>query len=380
MGRKRIPGLILRDGVWHIDKRILGRRICRSTGTARLEEAERQLARMMEEVRQAQVYGIRPARRFEQAAAKFVLEHQHKRSLGDDIGRLKGLLPHIGGLDLHTVTMGSLQPWIVSRRQAGVTAGTINHGLQIVRRILNLAAGEWMDEQGVTWLHAAPKIKLVPNRDRRQPFPLSWQEQEHLFCELPPHLAAMALFAVNTGCRVSEICKLRWDWEADVRELGVSVFVIPASEVKNGEDRLVILNRIAREVVDRVRGRHETHVFTYAGRPVRLMLNTAWKKARVRAGLEGVRVHDLKHTFGRRLRAAGVSFEDRQDLLGHRSGRITTHYCAAELHRLLEAAELVCARDGHRPELVFGRGTRSGGPAKLPHAVSSAQLSRWLGN
>jgi hypothetical protein len=30
--------------------------------------------------------------------------------------------------------------------------------------------------------------------------------------------------------------------------------------------------------------------------------------------------------FGRRLRAAGVSFEDRQDLLGHRSGRITTHY------------------------------------------------------
>ncbi len=37
-----------------------------------------------------------------------------------------------------------------------------------------------------------------------------------------------------------------------------------------------------------------------------------------------VRVHDLKHTFGRRLRAAGVSFEDRQDLLGHRAGRITT--------------------------------------------------------
>jgi integrase len=43
-----------------------------------------------------------------------------------------------------------------------------------------------------------------------------------------------------------------------------------------------------------------------------------------------VRVHDLKHTFGRRLRAAGVSFEDRQDLLGHKSGRITTHYSQAE--------------------------------------------------
>ena len=37
-----------------------------------------------------------------------------------------------------------------------------------------------------------------------------------------------------------------------------------------------------------------------------------------------------RHTFGRRFRAAGVSFEDRQDLLGHKSGRITTHYSAAE--------------------------------------------------
>jgi integrase len=51
------------------------------------------------------------------------------------------------------------------------------------------------------------------------------------------------------------------------------------------------------------------------------MLNSAWKRARKRAGLS-VRVNDLKHTFGRRLRAAGVSFEDKQDLLGHKSGRI----------------------------------------------------------
>jgi hypothetical protein len=47
----------------------------------------------MEENRQAQVYGVRPTRSFEQAAAKFVLENQHKRSLKDDIGRLKLLTP-----------------------------------------------------------------------------------------------------------------------------------------------------------------------------------------------------------------------------------------------------------------------------------------------
>ena len=88
---------------------------------------------------------------------------------------------------------------------------------------------------------------------------------------------------------------------------------------------------------------------------VQNMLNSGWKDARVRTGLAQVRVHDLKHTFGRRLRAAGVSFEDRQDLLGHRSGRITTHYSAAELTKLIEAADRVCDRDGQRPQLVVLR-------------------------
>jgi integrase len=56
------------------------------------------------------------------------------------------------------------------------------------------------------------------------------------------------------------------------------------------------------------------------------------------AGFKNVRVHNLRHTFGRRLRAAGVSFEDRQDLLGHRSTPVTTDYNAAELRNLLNAA------------------------------------------
>ena len=85
------------------------------------------------------------------------------------------------------------------------------------------------------------------------------------------------------------------------------------------------------------------------------MLNNGWRKARTKVGLPQVRVHDLKHTFGRRLRAAGVNFEDRQDLLGNRSGRITTYYSAAELSRLLKAANSVCKRKGKQPELVILR-------------------------
>jgi integrase len=356
----------MRAGIWHIDKRILGARICQSTGTSQLEEAEQSLARVMEETRQARIYGVRPTRTFEQAAAKFVLENQHKRSLASDVVQLRLLMPSLGHLPIERIHSGAIQPWIEARRQEGKATGTINHGLKIVRRILNLAASEWVDEHGLTWMLAAPKIKLLADTSKRAPYPLSWVEQRQLSRELPGYLAQMALFAVNTGCRDGEVCGLRWDWEVRVPELGTTVFIIPGARVKNGDERLVVLNRVALSVVEARRGVDLTFVFTYEGRPINRMLTSGWLRARKRAELPQVRVHDLKHTFGRRLRAAGVSFEDRQDLLGHRSGRITTHYSAAELLRLVEAANRVCDGDRGQPELVVLRGSLERGFRKTP--------------
>ena len=137
--------------------------------------------------------------------------------------------------------------------------------------------------------------------------------------------------------------------------MDTSVFIIPGQYVKNTDDRLVVLNTVARSVVNARRDKHPSHVFAYHGKPITRMLNSAWMRARNAAGLPQVRVHDLKHTFGRRLRAAGVSFEDRQDLLGHRSARITTHYSAAELSRLIDAANSVCVQNSKKPELVVLR-------------------------
>ena len=320
----------------------------------------------MEQTRQAQVYGVRPARTFEQAAAKFVLENQHKRSLITDLVQLKHLMPWIGAAALDRINIGTLQPWVQKRRAAGMSPGTINHGLKIVRRILNLAASEWFDEHDMTWLHAAPKIKLLPDTDKRQPYPINWAEQARLFKALPDYLEQMALFAVNTGCRDGEICNLRWQWEVEVPQLGTSVFIVPKDRVKNGDERLVVLNRVATSVIDARRGINADFVFTYEGHPINRMLTSGWLRARQKAALPQVRVHDLKHTFGRRLRAAGVSFEDRQDLLGHRSGRITTHYSAAELSRLIEAANKVCDSYLGQPELLVMKGALQGGSRKTP--------------
>jgi integrase len=342
--QKRTPGLIKRGGIWHVDKKIRGHRLCESTGTGDREEAERYLARRIDEIRQAEVYGVRPKRTFRQAATKHLNECR-KASLADDAKWLKGLDRFIGDLPLDAVHMGALAPFIASRRADGVKTRTINQALKVVRHILKLAAHEWLDEYGLSWLASAPKIKLLPEPDLRKPYPLSWEEEARLFRELPVHLARMALFKVNTGCREQEVCGLRWRWEVEIPEIDTSVFIIPAQTVKNRQERLVVLNQAATSVVKSVRSEHEDYVFTYKGKPVDRMNNSAWRKARIRAGLPQVRVHDLKHTFGRRLRAAGVSFEDRQDLLGHKSGRITTHYSEAELANLIEAANKVCGSE-----------------------------------
>ena len=90
-----------------------------------------------------------------------------------------------------------------------------------------------------------PKIRFVPETDKRDPYPLAWDEQVRLFNALPPYLRKMALFAVNTGLRNGELCGLRWEWEEAVPELGTAIFIIPGQRIKNGQDRVVVLNSIA---------------------------------------------------------------------------------------------------------------------------------------
>lgn len=341
MGKKRLPGLIKRGKIWHINKRIYGRRICESARTSSLAEAERYLIHRLEAIRETTIYGIRPTRYFRQAAVKFLNENQHKASLHMDARLLKQLDPFIGDLPLTAIHQGNLQTYIQTRKTSGVKNRTINYGLQVIRRILNLAAQEWRDENGLSWLIHAPKIRLLTEKNKRLPYPLSKDEERRLLEHLPFHLKQMAVFAMNTGCRDQEICRLQWQWQVEIPELNTYVFIIPAHLVKNRQNRLVILNEQAKQVIETQRGEHPVFVFTYQNKPLSRMLNSAWLNARSKAKLPQLRVHDLKHTFGRRLRAANISYEDRQDLLGHKSQRVTTDYSNAELVNLISAVNAI---------------------------------------
>jgi hypothetical protein len=56
--------------------------------------------------------------------------------------------------------------------------------------------------------------------------------------------------------------------------------------------------------------------------------------------------HALKHTYGARLKATGVSKDDRRDLLDHKSGNVTDLYCAKELTSMLENTNNVTQEKG----------------------------------
>lgn len=353
MGRKITPGLRKRGDVWHIEKTIQGVRLFESTGESDLEKAEQYLAKRVEEIRQEKVYGVRKKRTFSEAAARYLLEHGHKRSIGRDADYLRAVMPFIGELALDRVHAGTLDPFIAERKANGITAGTLNRDLAIIRRVLNLAARLWRDEEGRPWLETPPMLAMVKG-EKRKPRPISWSEQGRLFKDIPDYLAEMTLFALHTGLRDQEICGLRWEWEHQVMGLETTVFVIPETEAKNGRERIVPLNSVARSIIESRRGQGVEFVFEREGGKLSRMNNKAWRKAREAAGLPALRVHDLRHTFGMRLRAAGVSLEDRQDLLGHHAGRITTHYSRVEIGRLIECVELLSG-EARKPEITLVR-------------------------
>ncbi len=72
-----------------------------------------------------------------------------------------------------------------------------------------------------------------------------------------------------------------------------------------------------------------------------------------------------------------MSFEDRQDLLGHRSDRITTHYSAAEIGNLIDAANRVCVSSRDRPELTLLKGSNAG-RSRESHEVDSCTVRKLM--
>ena len=320
------------------------------------------MIRKLGEKRSEVVHGTRAVRTFDDAAAHYLRTHRGKVSIKTEAILLTGIMPFISDLQLHQVHDSTLAPFKTARLEAGRSHKTINLALGVVRRILNLAATVWRDEEGRTWLEQAPKITMLPLvGHQREPRPITWGEQRTLLPLLPSHLARMSLFVLNTGVRDDVACKLRWEWEIHIPELGCSVFEVPREHVKGRKrTRLVVCNSVAQSVIESARGQHPEFVFVYRRervknlneapkmpyRAIETMNNTAWQRARATAGLGDLHVHDLRHTVGMRLREAGVAESSIADLLWHSTRSMTHHYSVAQITELRGALEKIKADSG----------------------------------
>src|SRR5699024_4667319 len=191
-------------------------------------------------------------------------------------------MPFIGELPLQQVHQGTLQPAIDVRRQC-VENGTVNRDLAVVRRVLTLSARLWRDENGQPWLNTVPMIASLPTPNKRRPYPLTWDEQRLLFRFLSANLGRMALLAVHTGMRAGEIRQARWSWCAEID--GHTILLVPEHVTKNGDERIVVCNRVAQSVIKGQRGRSGTWVFpsSRTGGPISQMNNNGWRTARKKA-------------------------------------------------------------------------------------------------
>lgn len=353
MGRPKISGICRReDGRWLVDKVHRGNRLPRRSFES-YGEAE---SWVLEQLAELKARRPGPVPTFDEAAAHYVSKHEEKLSLELDVYLLKLVVPFIGKLPLDQVDNETLEPFIKAM-QAGkkpatrpLKAKTVNLALDRVRRILNLAARSWRDK-GKPWLHGLPPlIEMLPAADQRAPQQLAWKEQREHLPKLTPHLARMALFDLQNGVRDEVVCKLRWEWEVRLEQLGFSVFVVPKRYVKGRkQDRVLVCNSIAQSIIESVRGMHPQFVFVYSHprhktkryRPIETMNNTAWQSWRAKCGLQGFRVHDLRHTVGMRLREAGVSESTRADVLWHSHQGMTAHYSVAQVVEIRQALELI---------------------------------------
>src|SRR6266851_1427043 len=318
MPTTRTPGItISTDGRRFIDKRHRGVRIGIRVGAVTREQAEERLRVEMARIEYELARKARARPSFADCAGRYLAQSHGKRSIDVIKWHVRLLESYIGELEPQQIHDATLEPFVSDRLAAGACSTTINRSLEVVRTILNRAARSYCDADGRPWLEAIPPLISMLAESPRLPYPTTWKEQGTLLRKLPAHLGRMALSAVNTGLRDSNMCGLQWTCEVVVPEIGRSVFVIPAEAFKAKRPHVVILNDVAWSIIEAQRGVHPIWVFPFRGRRINTMNNSGWQDARRDVGLPLVRVHDLRHSFACRLRAAGVSAEDREALLGH---------------------------------------------------------------
>ncbi len=240
--------------------------------------------------------------------------------------------------------MDEIQQWHLvrfksQREKEGSAAQTIKHNFQAIRNAWN-----WAKENGYMVKPLEyPKLKIENKRLRY----LSLEEEKRLFVELDPKRDIpfrpkyedrpleenqkyqdnydLVVCLLDTGARYGEIANIRWDainldsksinlWRPKVKNESIiymtnRVFVILERRFKEKQSEFIFTNK-------------KGHARGYASKGIRMAIK--------RAGIEGFKIHDLRHTFASRLIQNGMNLYEVASTLGHTDVQTTQRYAHLE--------------------------------------------------
>ena len=221
--------------------------------------------------------------------------------------------------------------------------GHANRTLDVLSRMLTLAEVWEMRPEGV---NPCRHVKKYPEH-KRECF-LSDDEYRRLGAALrdaeregfasPAAIAAIRLLML-TGCRSGEILSLRWDYvDLDMGELRLPESKTGAKVVHLGDPAIAVLRAIPRTegnpwvLPGFKRGRHIAY------------LHDSWRRILDRAGIENLRIHDLRHRFASGGLLVGEGLPMIGKLLGHNKVQTTARYAHLANDPLKAAANRIAGR------------------------------------
>lgn len=270
-------------------------------------------------------------------------ELNDKRSLDRALLSLKHLEGFFKGAKAMEITTNQVERYILKRRQAAASNGTINRELSALRRMMSLGT-----RQTPKKVISPPFIPKLKEADPREVF---FEHEEYLRLRevLPAHLKPVLTMGYLTGMRKREILNLQWD-QVNIFERKIALH---AGDTKNRKPRVIYL---AGELYDCLRDQlilkersypECEHVFfrealaaegKLEAQPIRNFM-ASWRTACRKAKLEGKVFHDLRRSGVRNLVRSGVSETVAMKISGHKTRSIFQRYNITNEEDLKQAAQ-----------------------------------------
>jgi integrase len=252
----------------------------------------------------------------------------------DEIVLRVHVLPRLGHLFLDEITTDRIVEIVAAMRDDEYAPGTVGRVIVILRYLFNLAR-KW----NVLGANENPAAGIpVPPDVQRNRFLDNFEIKklvEVLVSDENQVAAKAILLLLLTGARRNEITHARWQHV----DLKASTLFVPLS--KSGRPRYVFLNAAGVNVlrsVPRLPGNPYVFPSPVTGRPS-ASLHFPWNRIRTKAGLDDLRLHDLRHSFASALVNDGRELYTVQRLLGHANAKATQRYAHLKRETLAEAAE-----------------------------------------